>query len=434
MKFPRNFFIRLIAVTFTLQLSPFTRAFATDIYLQLQRGQKVTLALPEFNPKDPASEGMSRDLRNTVKDDLLFTRLFNLVESGPAAGLGKIDFQLWGQAGADLLITGAVNASADSGKKNETMVSLVASVYETPAGNPILQKLYRTPERNARRLAHEFVADFIYRFTGNRGVSASRIAFSNDATGVKEIYVIDYDGKNLRRLTNDKSIALLPRWSPSRKEILYTSYRNGNPDLALLSLETGRTQMISAHRGLNASASFSPDGKTIVATLSYQGTPNLYLLDRQGAILRRLTKSKSLDTSASFSADGRKIVFVSDRPGFPQIYRMDLDGTNAERLSESGWCDSPVWSPLGDKIAYSRGAGQGRHDIMVLDIQSGKTSQITSEAGKNENPAFSPDGRFIAFSSTRNGKREIHIATIDGAIQKKLADIPGSSSTPAWEP
>ncbi|OGR85953.1 MAG: hypothetical protein A3A86_03160 [Elusimicrobia bacterium RIFCSPLOWO2_01_FULL_60_11] len=185
---------------------------------------------------------------------------------------------------------------------------------------------------------------------------------------------------------------------------------------------------------MNTSASFSPDGKTIVATLSYQDATNLYLLDRKGALLRRLTRTRGSDTSASFSADGRKIIFVSDRSGSPQIYMMNADGSKPERLSDGGWCDGPIWSPLGDKVAYSRGDGTGHHDIILQDLATGGKIQVTSDSGRNENPTFSPDGRFIAFSSTRQGRREIYIASTDGVVQRKLSDIPGSSSTPSWEP
>ncbi len=402
---------------------------AADVYLQLQRGQKVVIALPDFIAKDASPETLSasKDILETTKNDILFTHLFNLSESGLAMTEGKIDFEAWSK-GSDLLIKGTVSQS-------EGNISFTAAVFELPGGNPVFQKLYRTPARNARRIGHEFVADFIYRFTGNRGISASRIVFSNDNTKSKELYIIDYDGKNLRKLTSDNSINILPRWAPlGAGEILYTTFKNGNPDLALYTLATGKSRMISTRRGLNTSASFSPDGKTIVATLSFEGNSSLYLLDRDGKIIRRLTKSKSEDTSASFSADGRKIIFVSGRSGSPQIYMMNADGTGVEKLTDGGWCDSPVWSPAGDKIAYSRGDTQGHHDIIIQDIASGKTIQVTSDSGKNENPAFSPDGRFVAFTSTREGKRRLYIASLDGTVQKKLTEIPGSSATPTWEP
>src|SRR5207249_1152013 len=100
----------------------------------------------------------------------------------------------------------------------------------------------------------------------------------------------------------------------------------------------------------------------------------------------------------------------------------------------SGWCDAPVWSPLGEKIAYSKGTSKGGHEIVLQDIASGQALQLTQNAGNNENPTFSPDGRFIAFTSTREGKRRIFLVSIDGTVQKALGDIPGKCFTPAWEP
>jgi TolB protein len=397
---------------------------AADIFLQIQRGEKVAIGLPDFSSKEEDRK-LAESLRETAKKDLLFARLFNLIEDGPAMGKGKIDFEGWNKGGSDLLV--AATASSKDGS-----ALLVAAVYELPSGNPVFQKSYKTQSSNARRLAHEFVSDLLYRFTGFRGVAQSRIAFCNSATGSKELYLIDYDGENLRRVTSDKSLVLLPRWSPDGKEILYTTYRKGNPDLYRLDLTEGRSKPFSTHRGLNSAGTYSPDGKTVVATLSYEGAPNLYLLDRSGQVLRRLTSGRAADTSPCFSPDGKKIVFISDRPGWPQVYLMDADGTGVTRLSESGYCDAPSWSPLGDKIAYSRGTNQGRHDIVVHDLASGKAWQLTDNQANNENPSFSPDGRFIVFTSTRNRRRELFVISLDGAVQKKLADIPGDSFTPAW--
>ena len=387
------------------------------------------MALPEFISKNDSSQNLSlcREIQDTVKNDILFTRLFNLSENGLPLTQGQIDFAGFGAAGADILVKGVVSQTGGS-------ATLTAAVFELPGGAPIFQKLYRASILNTRKIAHEFVADFIYRFTGNRGVSTSRIAFSNNATGFKEIYAIDYDGTHPIQLTHEKNIALLPRWSPDKAGILYTTYRNGNPDLAFYSFATGKAPTLSARPGLNTSASFSPDGKEIVVTLSFENAAHLYLLDPQGKILKRLTHSKSSNTSASFSADGQKIIFVSDRAGLPQIYMMNTDGSHPERLSDGGWCDAPVWSPLGDKIVYSRGNDKGHHDIILQNLTNGEKIQITSDSGKNENPTFSPDGRFIAFSSTRNGRSEIYIASLDGIVQKKLSEIPGSSRTPSWEP
>lgn len=414
----------LLAVAGVLAFNPLLSS--ADIYLQLQRGEKVMIGLPEFT----GDKAAGKDLHMVTRDDLLYSRLFNLTEQGPDITGGKIDFQGWNtKAGADLLVTATISTKD---QKGEPFTQLVGAVYELPSGNPVFQKNYSIQSRSSRKLAHEFVADILYRFTGNRGIAQSKIVFTNSNTGNKELYVVDYDGQNLRRLTSTKNINLLPRWSPDGREIIFTSYRRNNPDLYIYSLDSGTTKSLSARTGLNSAASFAPNGNEILVTLSYEGAPKLYLIDRSGKVVRKLTKGTSAETSASFSPDGRKIVFVSDRPGWPQIYVMNADGSNMERISETGYCDSPVWSPLGDKIAYSRGTKSGEHDIVIHDLSSGQAARLTDGSGKNENPSFSPDGKFIVFTSNRNKRRELYVVSLEGSVQKKLGEIPGNSYTPSW--
>ncbi|MBI2118982.1 MAG: Tol-Pal system beta propeller repeat protein TolB [Elusimicrobia bacterium] len=404
--------------------------FGTDIYLQIQRGEKLMIALPDFRAKNNSERDMeaAEELKNVTRSDLLFSRVFNLIEEGPMPAEGKIDFESWKKNGADILITANVL------NKEPDKLQMIASVYEVETQKPIFQKMYSSNAENSSRIAHEFVADLLYRFTGQKGLSTTKLSFSNNSTGVKEVYLVDFDGTNLKRITTDNSLAILPRWSPEGKEIIYTSYKRNNPDLYIYSLENGTNQVFSSRKGLNSSASFSPDGKVLVATLSHEGYPNLYLLNRKGEILQRLTHGKFADTSASFSPDGKRIIFVSDRPGWPQIYVIDTDGSNLKRLSDSGYCDSPIWSPQGDKIAYSRGTNKGIHEIVIHDLISGEIVQITNNQGSNENPTFSPDGQYLAFSSNRNQKREIYISSLDGSAQKKLMEMAGDSFTPSWGP
>ena len=404
-----------------------SKTLAAELYLQIQRGEKVTIGLPDFSPKTDSEIAIAKEMGDAAQQDLLFTRLFNLVKEGPKLEPGKIDFEGWQKNGADILITAVISLKEEN-------VQMVASVYEVEPKRPIFQKSYRSSPESCRLLAHEFVSDFIYRFTGDPGIAKTKIAFANNASGSKEIYLIDYDGSNLKQLTNDKSLAILPRWSPDGKEIVYTTYRQGNPDLYLYSMESGKSRSFSARKGLNSAASFSPDGTTLIATLSHEGYPNLYLLDREGKILRRLTNGSYADTSPCFSPDGHKILFVSDRPGWPQIYMMDMDGSNVKRITDSGYCDSPVWSPRGDQIAYSKGSNRGSHQIFIDDLSTGNTFQLTQNSANNENPSFSPDGRFIIYTSSRDKKRELFISSIDGAVQKEIGEIKGESFTPAWGP
>ncbi len=409
---------------------------ATDVFVQIQRGEKVTLGVSHFLSKTGSSseETLKNDLEQTVLEDILFSQIFSITQEGPSAESYKIDFPSWGKSGADLLIQATVRLKEDKTKVEQSKLELIASVFEVSTTQPIFQKLYRSNPKNARRIAHEFVADLLYKLTGSPGVSKSKITFSNDSSGPKEIYIADYDGRNPKQITFDRKIALLPNWSPDGKEIIYTTYRRNNPDLYLFSLEKGTSHPFSTRSGVNLAASFSPNGNDIVATLSHEGFPNLYLLNTDGKVSRRLTQGRFADTSANFSPDGRKIVFISDRSGTPQIYLMDSDGSNVVRVTESGYCDSPTWSPKGDKIAYSQGTEEGKHNIILQDLATGERFKITEGVGNNENPSFSPDGRFLIFSSDRNIKKELFVASIDGKVHRKLLEFSGNSLTPDWGP
>jgi TolB protein len=147
-----------------------------------------------------------------------------------------------------------------------------------------------------------------------------------------------------------------------------------------------------------------------------------------------MTEGSNIDTSPSFAPNGQEIVFISDRPGHPQLYIMNIDGGNMRRLTTDGPSDSPAWSPRGDKIVFTMRQPRGNYDLYVYDLPTSKITKITNNQRNNENPTWSPDGRFVVFSSTRSGKNEIYIMAIDGSGTRKLAEIPGNSYTPSWSP
>jgi TolB protein len=141
----------------------------------------------------------------------------------------------------------------------------------------------------------------------------------------------------------------------------------------------------------------------------------------------------SIDTSPSWSPNGKQIVFTSDRAGNPHIYIMDSDGSNLNRLTKiNPYNDTPIWSPIGDKIALvSRERGE-TFDIYTLDIMNGKVRQLTA-VGNNTHPSWSPDGLHITFSSNRDGQNEIYIMNWDGTGLKRLT-YNGGNTSPAWSP
>lgn len=402
-----------------------------DVYLSLSAtGKRSDIAIESFGSPYKTTEDIkyAQLLKEVVENDLILCRYFNVIVGDPA---GNTSFEgrmlFWEKKGASVLITGSVRVKLDQ-------ITFDVKLYDVVTNEIIWKHTYRNDAVNYRLLAHEVSDEIVRRFTGENGVARSKIAFINNSTRFKELYLIDYDGHNLRRLTKDNKLNILPKWSPDGEQIIYTSYLYNNPDLFSLNIVKNRRSIVSKYQGLNAAGAFSPDGRRILLTLSRGRYPNLYLISSTGEIIRRMTDGSYIDTSPSFAPNGQEIVFISDRPGYPQLYIMNIDGGNLRRLTTQGFCDSPAWSPRGDKIVFTMRQPKGNYDLYVYDLPTSKITKLTNNQRNNENPSWSPDGRFVVFASNRSGRSEVYIMAIDGSGTRKLAEIPASSFTPSWSP
>jgi TolB protein len=409
----------------------FTATLYSDdgIYLSLCTTTKRSgVAIESFNVADKNENTIksAKLIKKIIKNDLILSRYFNIIQIVPENDFKEKLLSLR-KNGTTALVTASVS---DDGCN----IALEIKVIDVVTSGIIWKHNYKNNRSNYRYLAHEVSDEIIRRIKGEIGISRSKIVFVNDSTRFKELYIIDYDGCNLRRLTRDNKINILPRWSPDGGQVIYTSYLHNNPDLFVLSLIENKRSIISKCQGLNVTGSFSPDGKKIVLTLSKGRYPNLYMINVHGELLRRMTKDACIDTSPSFAPNGQEIVFISDRSGYPQLYIMNIRGENVRRLTTSGPCDSPSWSPRGDKIAFTMRQAKSNYDLYIYDLPTSKITRLTHNQKNNENPTWSPDGRFLVFYSNRSGRGEIYIMAIDGSGTRKLVEISGTSYTPSWSP
>lgn len=373
---------------------------------------------------------MAHDIHEVIRDDLLFSRRFKTAEppSPEAAMDPRGSLAEWRRAATAFLLAARVSMTGD-----KTTVS--AALFDLNSGQSILDRYYRQDSAFWRSLAHHIADDVLRQLTGRSGVARTRIAFVNDVTGKKEVYVVDYDGAALRRLTHDGSISLLPRWSPDRKRLIYTSYKRVNPDLFEIDMERGTQRVFLEQQGLNVAGGFSPDGSKLVLIQSRQKSPNVYLMDVNTRSPQRITDHFGVDSSPTFSPDSKQVAFVSDRSGNPQIHILELASRRVRRLTVLNWCDSPSWSPTGEWIAFSgRAHPKDSMDIFLVDVTGSHVRQLTHGEGSNEDPSWSPDGRSLVFTTTRNKRRELFVMDPDGSAPRPVGDIPGNSFTPHWSP
>ena len=425
------FYIGLILVCIVAVSPAFAAKNKTDVYIGITSvGDKhlPAIGLPEFQFDGPLSQEPSKLVREVMRGDLLFARYFDINEDGPAFDSSKLSQVLtaWARAKASYLLVGGVT-HADS------YYTIKVYVYDLSTRTPVFAKAFKGTKNSLRRLAHIASDQIVAALTGKRGIADTKIAFSNNSTRNKEIYMVDYDGENLQKLTNDKSIALLPRWSKDGR-IFYTSYKNRNPDIFAIDLRAGKIVPIILRGGLSLIGGVSPDGKALAFTSTSSSNPSVFIYNLENHTKQRVTNKASVDGSPSYSPDGKYITFVSNRGGNPQIYVMELATGQTRPLTKTfNWSDSPQWSPTGEWIVFSgREAPYHPMDIFLVDLTGTQLRRLTTDAGSNEDPTWSPDGRFIAFTTTRNGKRQLYIMDMDGSAPHLLADIKGDSFTPHW--
>lgn len=280
---------------------------------------------------------------------------------------------------------------------------------------------------------YEFVNLVIQYYTGSEGIFGSRIAFTGrDSSNRKQIRVISMDGTGGGSVTSNSSINILPSFGPGG-EVMYTSYANGNPDLFI---GNDNARVFSARPGINSGAALSPGGGEVAVTLSLHGSTEIYILDLNGEILRRCTDNTAEDLSPSWSPDGSQIAFTSDRSGGPQIYVMNSDCSGQRRVTFAGsYNTSPDWSPAGDRIAFTGRDSRGRFDIFTVEPGTGYIERLTQDQGDNREASWSPDGRYLVFTSSRGGGGgmggSLYIMTEDGQTQTEI--LAGTYETPAWE-
>ena len=282
-----------------------------------------------------------------------------------------------------------------------------------------------------------------------------QIAFVSRRDGNPEIYVMDADGGNLQRLTNNADADYQPSWSPDGKRIAFISDRDGHPDripgwftseIYVMNTDGGHPQNLTNSPADDRNPSWSPDGKRI-AFQSDRDEPriagDIYVMDADGRNPHRLTDHDFDDRDPSWSPDGERIVFSARREGHVEnkfaityeIYVMDADGGNEQRLTENRKNDeSPSWSPDGKRIVFeSDRKGQfENYDIYVMDGDGGNLQQLTNTCGWDVGPSWSPDGERIAFVSERDGNTEIYVMNADGGNPQNLTNSPGGDFGPAW--
>lgn len=182
-----------------------------------------------------------------------------------------------------------------------------------------------------------------------RGVydpSGQRLALVVSRDGAPEIYVVDADGSNPRRLTRHDAIDVSPTWSPDGRRIAFVSDRSGTPNLYVMDADGGNLRRLT-FGGYHTAPAWSPDGRFIAYEVRAGGGQfDLWLADPEGHGQTPLVTHPRSDESPSWAPDSRKLAFQSSRTGRPEIFVVDVDGENVRQITRGGGeSTAPSWGP-----------------------------------------------------------------------------------------
>jgi TolB protein len=270
-----------------------------------------------------------------------------------------------------------------------------------------------------------------------------RIAFvsNRDAAGTAnlEIYSMNPDGTDVRRLTDHPRPDEEPSWSPDGSHIAFSGTRDDQYGLYVMDADGSDVRRLSEGRFFfpTGSPSWSPDGKQVVFQGNTGVTANdLYVVNADGTGQRKLTDTPDVrEFTPAWSPDGSRIAFSQLVPPCTtvvcnfEIFTINLDGSGKTRLTHDSDQDTdPDWSPDGTKVAY--GSLDGVTEVRVVSA-AGTDDHGFAPPALGYTPAWSPDGRQIAWSASGN---EINVMNADGSEQRNVSNSAAFDVQPDWQP
>jgi TolB protein len=268
------------------------------------------------------------------------------------------------------------------------------------------------------------------------------LAFQSDRDGNWEIYIVEADGTNLKRLTNHPTADLQPAWSPDGRFLAFSSERTGAGDIYLLDVEGGSLRQLTDHPAQEGAPQFSRDGRFLAFEGERDGRAEIYRLELATGAIERVTSSLTRKLGPAHSPDGTKLAFMENVVLYWQITVLDRMSGESRAVTGVGGSCRPAWSPDGKLLAYVSTRATPKAEVWFREMErerEGKAWMVrTREDAHNYDPSFSPDGNALALASSRErGPAEqwdLFLADVNGRKLFQLTRDAGNNRFPDWRP
>ena len=267
------------------------------------------------------------------------------------------------------------------------------------------------------------------------------IVFHSHRFGDREIFLINADGTDVRRLTTSEGLDWSPDWAPDGNTISFGTDRDGDREIYLMNADGSNQRNITNRPDTDEeNAHWSPNGRWIVYESNRHSGDrdyDIYIMNADGSDQRRLTNTPGQTRSAVWCNDGQTLVFAGEIEGGGwEVQLMDPDGGNVRRLTNTpdGSSDiHPAWSPDCSQITF--GARRwGNYEVAIMDADGGNQRNLTENNpdSHQDGSRWSPDGTTIAFSlwGGADPDEQIWLMDTDGGNRRQLTVDGGGN--PNW--
>ncbi|HEX5101555.1 MAG TPA: tolB protein [Polyangiaceae bacterium] len=361
-------------------------------------------------------------VRSVVRRDIELTGLFELIPDSKApVGLYSfdepVDVPEWQKLGAEAIVK---VAARPKGKQAE----VYGLAYFLNVGKePVYSKKITVDKADVRVTAHRITDALLGALTGRPGGFASQLAFAARWTKNQRVFRLDADGQSLTPLTEAADFAIAPMWGPNGS--LYFSSSHDFSPFGLFQLANGSIKPVTLPFKTSVyGVAFNKDYTKMAVAVAEGGKSTIYVGLADGTGMTKASTTE-LATHPVFSPTGKLAWIGGDAAhGSTRVY---VDG---KAVSPSGFgASAPTFCDTEDgvRLVYSVGVGNDRRDLVMSDDQGRGMSRLTQGQGSNTFPACSPDGRLLAFFSTRKEQPGIYMMSLKRFTTQLLTSKIGES-------
>jgi TolB protein len=379
----------------------------------------------DMRPRLAILPSLSPDLedvivRGVVRRDFELTGLYRMIDDAKAPpGLygfdDPVDVQAWTHIGADIVIKVAA-------RKNAGKVEVLGVAYlMSSGGRPVYKKTIAVQKEEVRLTAHRVVDALLGALTGRKGGFASRLAFSAKWGRNHTVFTVDADGHNITRQTDPSQTSMSPSWGPAGY-LFYVESKNYAP-FKMKRLGERRALALKFDQSIYGVA-FNADGTRLAVSVAQENGSAIWVGNSDGTDMKKVSKT-AVAIHPVFSPSG-KLAWIGGgvNHGSQRVY------VEGKAVSPSGFtAASPAFCDTEDgiRLVFSVSVGGDRRDLVMSGETGGKTYRLTRNQGSNTYPACSPDGRLLAFFSTRRGKPGLYVKSLKSFAAQKISGRVGES-------